>query len=709
VTTWTAGAQLGPYVLISPLGRGGMGEVWKARDSRVNRVVAIKRLHPEHVDRFRTEARAIAALNHPHICQLYDVGLDYLIMEYVEGRPLAGPLPAAEAVRLAMQIADALSAAHGKGIVHRDLKPGNVLVGESGTKLLDFGLATLDTADGSTVADVTAANAIVGTLAYLSPEQAQGGRADARSDVFAFGAVLYELIAGRRAFNGNTPAETVSAIIGADPAPLEAPAPIERLVRRCLAKQPAERFQTMAEVRGALEQAAARPRDDRTSIAVLPFANMSATADDEYFSDGLAEEIINALAQVPALKVIARTSAFAFKGQNVDIRRIAGSLDVSTILEGSVRKAGNRIRVTAQLIDAADGSHLWSQRYDRDLQDVFAVQDEIAASIAGALHLKLVHVPRPHTPNLAAYEALHRGHYHWAALTPEGIEQARIWYARAAALDPQFAAARSALAEYHFALAANGQAPSHATVPTARAEALKALEVDPVCAEAHALLGLIATFFSYEWDEAARRFDAALTSRPVQPSRTRWPHGLYLSTIGRTADAIAEVELALREDPLHLLARSHFAGILHAAGRHDEAFRQIEWVLEIDGGFGVALWYLGTFQALAGRADEARATAATAYSRRPWDAITIGLLAGVLAGTDPDRSASLMSSLDRTVGAPTGRTIYHLVRGEDDLVIQSLIEAVGERDGRVPVFLPYVRTMSGWNQVARLMNLPSGG
>ena len=342
MSVWAPGIRLGPYELTAPLGAGGMGEVWKARDTRVDRVVAIKRLKAEHAERFEREARAIAALNHPHICQLYDVGPDYLVMEYVEGEILTGPVPVADAVRLAVQIAEALTAAHRKGIVHRDLKPANILVAESGAKLLDFGLAQMDaplmSGDGTISVALSEPGVIVGTVAYMSPEQAQGQAVDARSDVFSFGAVLYEVLSGRRAFRGDTPFATITAVINERPPALEAPAALGRIVSRCLAKQPGDRFQTMAEVRAALEQAAVSPAAQRSSIAVLPFANMSRDPDDEYFSDGLAEEIINLLAHVAGLKVTARTSSFAFRGKEQDIRRIAETLGVANVLEASVRR-----------------------------------------------------------------------------------------------------------------------------------------------------------------------------------------------------------------------------------------------------------------------------------------------------------------------------------------------------------------------------------
>ena len=368
----------------------------------------------------KQEARAIAALNHPHICQIHDIGPDYLVLEYIDGHPLRGPVPPAEALRLAMQIATALEEAHGKGVLHRDLKPANIMLTRVGgasdpptasiAKLLDFGLATLMSADAD--ATRTADGIVVGTAAYMSPEQAEGKPLDARSDIFSFGAVLYELLSGHRAFGGTSTVAVLSAVLRDDPQPFHAPAGLERIVRRCLQKPRERRFQTMGELRAALEDAAteaASKADERQpSIAVLPFDNMSADKTSEYFSDGLAEEIIHALAQVPGLNVAGRTSSFFFRGKDVEFGEIGRKLNVEHILEGSVRQAGNRVRVTAQLIKVADGFHLWSERYDREMTDIFAIQDEITHAIAMALRMKLSReavAPRPYTPNLRAYEA----------------------------------------------------------------------------------------------------------------------------------------------------------------------------------------------------------------------------------------------------------------------------------------------------------------
>src|SRR5688572_23764142 len=503
------GHRLGPYEIVAPIGAGGMGEVYKATDTRLGRTVAIKTLEGAHGDRFQQEARAVAALNHPHICVLYDVGPGYLVMEYIEGQPLHGPLPLADVLRVATQVADALDAAHAKGILHRDLKPANIMMTTSGAKLLDFGLAKI-VAEATDDATRTMAGTVLGTASYMSPEQAQGKAADARSDVFSFGAVLYELLTGKRVFERESLLDTLNAVVREEPLPPDSPA--SSVVMRCLAKQPDKRFQTIAEVRAALQQLRSKPADvvpATPSIAVLPFANMSHNADDEYFSDGLAEEIINALAQVPGLKVIARTSAFAFKGKNEDIRKIAETLGVTNVLEGSVRRAGSRIRVTAQLIQAYDGTHLWSQRYDREMADVFDVQDEISAAIADALKLKLAPAPERRMPKVAAYEAyLKYRSYQWQ-FTPETTQRSRECLEQAIALDPAFALPYVGLADSYLALSAVGAIPSHDAMPRARELATRALEIDPDLPEAHAMLGIVAGHYDFDWAEAARRFKAA--------------------------------------------------------------------------------------------------------------------------------------------------------------------------------------------------------
>jgi len=714
--TWATGVELGPYTLVAPIGAGGMGEVWKARDTRLDRVVAIKRLRGLHNARFEQEARAIAALNHPHICQIHDIGPDYLVLEYIDGKPLTGPLPMEEAVRLGIQIASALDEAHGRGILHRDLKPGNILVTAKGTaKLLDFGLAKLTT-DADADVTKTFEGTVLGTAAYMAPEQAQGKPLDERSDIFSFGAVLYEMLSGSRAFAGDSTADVMSAVLRDEPKPLPTSGEISRIVTRCLRKSPADRFQTMAEVKAALEQCSAKPTERQPSIAVLPFANLSADKEQEYFSDGLAEEIINLLAHIPGLKVIARTSAFAFRGKEQDIRRIAGALGVAHVLEGSVRRAGNRIRVTTQLINAEDGSHIWSERYDRELTDVFAIQDEIAQVITSALHVKISAEPakqKRYTPALPAYDALLKGRYHLSRWTPESLARSRGYFEQAIALDPKFALAHEAFARYYNVLSLVGSLPVHETAPLARAEAQRALEIDPSLPEAHALLANMSGYYDFDWKEAQRRYDLVMTYEPVSAD-VRRSYAVFLFLTGRPQEAIEEVERVIKEDPLEVMPRMNLHAYLQVVGRDQEAYDQLNKVLELDENFVVAHVSLATLQALDGALPEALRSAQKAYSLAPSHPSTIATLAALLrCSGDESGAARLLQKLGPgdAFGVPRGFAIFYLLCGEADRAADWAERAIEQRDLEAIFYLYFalsraLRSSARWPKLARMMNLP---
>jgi len=642
-----SGSRLGPYEIIAPIGAGGMGEVYKARDTRLDRTVAIKIGSPQFVSRFEREARAIAALSHPHICALYDIGPDYLVMEYIEGEPLKGPLPADKGLPLALQMAGALAEAHRKGIIHRDLKPNNILVTAAGIKLLDFGLAKQQSqaAAADVTASLTEVGTIVGTVAYMSPEQAEGKPVDARSDIFSFGLVLYEMLSGQKAFSGETALSTMVAILHHEPRPLQTAPEFASIIERCLRKSVSERFQTMAEVIAALEEASeGKGGEPAPSIAVLPFANMSADKENEYFSDGLAEEIINALTQVPGLKVTARTSAFSFRGKDVKIADIARELGVAHVLEGSVRKAGNRIRVTAQLIKAADGFHIWSERYDRELIDVFAIQDEISAAIVDQLKANLTgRSPQPlvkrATTDPAAYEAFLEGRHHWYRLTPSSVAKAREYFARAAAIDPDYAPAHVGLAECFFMRAGMGSEEPRTALPKVAEAARRALALDEANADAHSMLAHFYLLFEYNWNASEQHFRRALELAPAS-LHVRFPYGFwYLRGTGRFEDASREMDRGIEQDPLavnnhygkasvlmmqrryaaaaasirrgleiephYLVGMVLFAYALASDGRFDEAISAAERLVQIHGRWPVTLAALGEVYAMAGRGEQA--------------------------------------------------------------------------------------------------------
>jgi serine/threonine-protein kinase len=708
--TLTGDARLGPYELLEPLGSGAMGEVWKARDTRLGRFVAIKRLI-RHSERFEHEARAIAALNHQHICQIHDVGPDYLVLEYIEGRQVQGPLPEQEALRFAIQIASALEHAHRRGLLHRDLKPANILVTPQGeAKLLDFGIAKLVNSDAEVT--LTGGDAVIGTAAYMSPEQADGQPLDARSDIFSFGAVLYELLSGGRAFTGRTAVQVLNAILRHDPPRMEGSPALERVVRRCLEKHPEDRFQSAADLRMALEQITSRPLGEPHSIAVLPFANMTADKENEYFSDGLAEEIINVLAHIPGLKVTARTSAFSFRGKEQDIRRIAETLRVRTILEGSVRRAGNRIRVTAQLVDASDGYHLWSERYDRELSDVFAIQDEIARAIATALEVKLSAGPatqRRHTPSIPAYEAFLKARYHRFRLTPGSLARCKDYYEQAIALDPNFALAHGELGLTFVSIAINGTEPAHDVMPLLRAAAQRALEIDPDLPEAHAGLGTVAAIYDYDWKEADRRFRLATARDPVPPE-VRHLYGFFcLLLVGRAQEAVDQHERALQSDPLNLLFRMALGVCLRAAGRGPEGTTELQKVVELDENHVWALISLGLGHASRGKFDEALPFAEKAYVLAAWNATACGLLSGVLSRLGhTERSEQVLENLlpGLRYGAARGLTVFYLLTGDVDQAADWMVKSIEQRDPGVMIAPgKTLRSSPRWPAIAKMMNL----
>ena len=735
--------SLSHYRVISKLGAGGMGEVYLGEDTRLNRPVAIKILpadltrNPESVRRFMQEAQAASALNHPNIITVHDIGETdegrFIVMELVSGKTLRSALGLRHSVSTLLpwflQIARALAAAHAAGITHRDLKPDNVMVRHDGyVKVLDFGLARLAPAhatdDDETAMRLTSAGQMMGTVKYMSPEQARGETAGPPSDVFSLGIVFYELAAGRHPFNADTTVGYLHAITSQTPPPLGAAVPgaLAALIARMMAKDTADRPRadevvgTLAAMeRGDVAAAPATAPNATPSIAVLPFANMSAGKDQEYFSDGLAEEIINLLAQAPGLKVIARTSAFAFRGKEQDIRGIAEVLGVKSVLEGSVRRAGTRVRVTAQLINAADGSHLWSQRFDRELTDVFAVQDEIASAIAAALQVAFTaHFgERRYQPSFAAYEMLLKARHHFNQLTPESMARGHEYIERAIALDPGFAAPHAELSLQYGIMAASGMRPAHEVQPLARAAAKRALALDPSLPEALANLARISAFYDYDWSEAARLFTLAMAREPAPPA-LRQLYALYLLHTGQTGRGVEEMQRALEDDPLNSYFRWILSIGLLIAGRHEEAAAGCQSILDVDDRYFLAHWSLALINLERGALDESVRAAESAHSLAPWNLTLAGHLAGVLtrAGNTSRAMAVLETVGDGTAyGAPLGFAGYCLMCSEVAAAADYAEKAIAQRQPMVTAFMRMplaraLRTSPRWPGLAKMMNLP---
>ncbi len=588
------------YTLEREVGRGGMATVFLAQDPRYQRPVALKVLHPELAvslgsERFLREIQIAARLQHPHIVPLYDSGqagdLLYYVMPFIEGESLRQRLerehqiPLEDAVRIARAVATALDYAHRQQIVHRDIKPENVMLHEGEAMVTDFGIAKAVAA--AVAANLTQTGTAIGTPTYMSPEQAGGEtNLDGRSDIYSLGAVLYEMVAGSAPFVGPTTQAIIAKLFTEAVPPLKdrregVPQWLDQAIMKALAKEPAARYATAAQ----FAQALTWPTGGSTppgmpagssagkSIAVLPFVNMSNDPDNEYFTDGIAEEIINALTKIQALRVASRTSAFAFKGKNEDIGEIGRKLKVTTVLEGSVRKAGNKLRVTAQLVNVADGYHLWSERYDRQLEDVFAIQDEIADSIVKALRVMLSPeekraIEKAPTENVEAYDYYLRGLQFAHQFRRTGVQFARRMFERAIEIDPNYALAYAGIADSCAFLYMYWDG-SKANLEAADSASRRALELDPDLAEAHASRGFGLTL-SRQYEEARREFETALRLNP----KLYAAHYLYARACvqeGKLAEAVRHFEDAARVRPEDYQALLLMQAPLNGLGRHDEA------------------------------------------------------------------------------------------------------------------------------------------
>jgi serine/threonine-protein kinase len=484
------------------------------------------------------------------------------------------------------------------------------------------------------------------------------------------------------------------------------------VVARCLRKAPADRFSSASDLKAALQQSSTPTAAAAPSIVVLPFANISRNPDDEYFSDGLAEEIINALAQIPGLKVIARTSAFAFKGQHTDIRKIAEVLGVTTVLEGSVRRSGTRIRITAQLITAADGTHLWSQRYDREMADVFDVQDEIAHAIASALQVKLDLRSAGHTPSLPAYDAFLRGRYHLFKFTPESWRRAKECFEEAIRLDALWAQPLATLGLGYLVAEANGLENLRVAAPRIRALAEQALALEPSDPEPRYLLGSVAAAHDYDWAEALRQFRASFAGRTVSAD-AHWAYGsLYLQPLGRHQESVAEMKLAVEPDPLNVPWRAVLGSHLVHAHMYDEALEELQKALDMDPRNLVALHVLTEAYMATGPVDQAVAAAEQAHAVAPWHGNIVATFAGLLAQVgQAARGEELMRQLGDTDTNPFARVFYHVLRSEIDAAADWYEKAIEQRElfalicAAAPMTKP-LRESARWPRLARLMNLP---
>jgi serine/threonine protein kinase/Flp pilus assembly protein TadD len=663
------GMRLGPYEILAPIGAGGMGEVYRARDTRLKRDVALKVL-PEafardsaRMARFQREAEVLASLNHPNIATIH--GLDEsggsccLVMELVPGETLAerlsgGALPVEEALRISSQIAEALGAAHQKGVTHRDIKPANIIVTPEGrVKVLDFGLAIatlkspVDAHADPTLTMMTQTGLVLGTPAYMSPEHLRGEPVDMRGDIWAFGCVLYELLKGQKLFHGTCIAELIASVLRSEPdwreLPAGTPAKIRDLLPRCLQKDPAARLSDIADARRDIEEALRvpstgtppEPNREIDSLAVLPFANTSGDPQMEYLGDGLTENIIFSLSQLPRLRVMSRSAVFKYKGRSEEAQDVGRALGVGAVLTGKVLQRGETLLITAELVDVVNGWQRWGAQYRRKIEDIFAMEEEIAKEISENLRLKLSPekedlLARRYTDNVEAYHLYLKGRFYWAKRTEEGLFKSIQYFRQAIESDPTYALAYAGVAEGYVPLAVYGHLAPKDACPKSRAAAHAALAIDSKLVEARTVLGAVMSYYDWDQENAEKELRQAIALDPKYP-RARQALAESLTISGRFEEAAVEARRALELDPLALSLNAHMAMTYYFAGEFDQAIEHGLRTVDMDPNFFPGYFYLGLAYQAIGRFAEAAGALEQARVLSNNSTLMVASLGGVFA------------------------------------------------------------------------------
>ena len=702
-------ALLGHYRILQKIGAGGMGEVYLAEDTRLERKVVLKILSREFAEdrdrmsRFVLEAKSASALNHPNIITIHEINeyesTHFIAMEFIDGEMLRDRLQNNElaiekVLDISLQIALALSVAHEAGITHRDIKPENIMIRRDGlVKVLDFGIAKISTPTKSNEDVATAIQAqtqagmILGTPNYMSPEQARGLRVDHQTDIFSFGVVLYEMLSGSSPFKDETVSDVISAVLTKDPPRLsDIPIELEEILNKTLQKDKRNRYQTASDLLNDLKEVkqeweiksrlnrASSPKlqepqtqilktattaeekarsviENLRAIAVLPFTNMSADEDNEYFCDGLAEELLNGLSKIDELKVAARTSAFSFKNSNANVRDIGEKLGVKTVLEGSVRKSGSKLRISVQLVNAADGFQFWSERYDREMIDIFEVQDEITRAIVSSLKLKLLEseevlVLRKGTENTQAYESYLRGRYFWNKRTYADFMKAIQYFEKAISIDGGYALAYAGLADCYRFLGYYEALPPSAVISKAEESARKALELDETLPEIYTAIAGNHLMLNFNWRAAEQTVKKAIQIDPKLPAARYW-YSIILSAQRRFEESSHQGQIALELDPLSPIAAGLVAHSLFYARRYDETIELCLKSLEISPNFYITYWVLGGAYRQTGELDKAIENLRTAASLNDIFAIKAHLGAALALDGQTDQAFSILRDFEK--------------------------------------------------------------
>ena len=812
------GAIINQYKIISAIGKGGMGEVFLAQDMKLERRVALKILPAEfandkdRMSRFVREAKSASALNHPNIITIYEIGesggMHFIATEFIDGKTLgeyqqANPFNYKSALDIAIQIASALDEAHSASIVHRDIKPDNVMIRANGlAKILDFGIAKLAETTPSNVSseDATAIKpqstspgTIIGTANYMSPEQARGKAVDARTDIFSFGVLLYEMTAGRLPFEGETAIEMIGAILKDEPKPLGANVPPEivKIIDKCLRKDRNERYQTIKDVGNDLKeikhelefqnklertvspdratpktqilQAATADENNQTatnqtvsnnpgikylligllallipvagffgykyfapakqinSIAVLPFENRSGNADSDYLSDGLAESLIYRLSQIPDLKVSPTSSVFRYKGKETDAKKVADELDVDSVMTGRITQRGENLTISVELIDVRNNKSLWGEQYERKMSELLATQREIAAEITNNLKLKLSgegeqKLAKKYTENNEAYQLYLKGKYHYARRNKDDVLKAIESFREAIKLDPNFALAYVGIADSFNSLVKNPDLSPKEAIPQAKAAAIKALEIDPMLAEAHAALADATAIADWNWAEVERGFKKALELNP-NVAYTHVSYALsYLLPMGRTAEAVAELERAVKLEPLSLINNAVLASGYIAARQNEKAVEQGRKTYDLDPNFRFGQQWLIQAYISNGNYAEAITLSEKVLQTSPFAQEIIASAGQAYAKANRRREAEQCLEKLRELGKTQYLRFYwtasiYAALGDKDQAFAELEKAFQERDWFLPrlkvnPIFDSLRDDARFKDLLKRMNLP---